>query len=147
MRHVAGTANKGITAKHDGTFDLKVWEDANFAGTSGQEPSESMKAVKSRCRCVITFGGVPLVWRSQLISKICLSTAHAECAGLSNSLQALTPMHDLIKDTPKQLKPTSEERPKMLCKVFEDNQAACCLSPNQQLLVRTKCFAVKCHFF
>ena len=78
--------------KHDGTFDLKVWADADFAGTHGQEPSGNAKAVKSRHGCVVTFGGAPSVWKSQLISEICLSTTHAECVGLSNSVRALIPI-------------------------------------------------------
>ena len=72
--------------KHDGTFDLKVWADTDFAGTFGQEPSGNAKAVKSRCGCIISFGGAPLVWKSQPISEICLSAAHAECVRLSNSM-------------------------------------------------------------
>ena len=55
-------------------------------------------------------------------------------------------MHDLIKDTLERLKVTSEEKPKMLCKVFEDSQVACHPAPNQQFLVGTKCFVVKCLF-
>ena len=47
MHCSAGTANKGIIMKHDRTFNLKVWADSNFAGTSGQEPSGSAKSVKS----------------------------------------------------------------------------------------------------
>ena len=133
--------------KHDGTFDLKVWADADFAGTHGQEPSGNAKAVKSRCGCVVTFGGAPLVWKSQLISEICLSTTHAECVGLSNSVRALIPIRNLIKDILEQLKLTSKEKPKTLCKVFEDDQAACHPAINQQLSTRTKHFAVKCHFF
>ena len=71
--------------KHDGAFDLKVWwADADFAGTCRQEPSGSVKAVKSRHGHAITFGGAPLVWKSQLISEICLSTTHAEHVSLSN---------------------------------------------------------------
>ena len=46
---LAGTADKGIIVKHNETCDLKVWADADFAGTFGQEPSGSAKAVKSRC--------------------------------------------------------------------------------------------------
>ena len=65
----------------------------------------------------------------------------------SNSLQALTPMHNPIKDILKQLQLTSEEKPKILSKAFEDDQAACHPASNQQLLVRTKHFAVKCQFF
>ena len=133
--------------KHDDTFDLKVWADSDFAGTHGQEPSGDAKAVKSRHGCAITFGGAPLVWKSQLISEICLSTAHAECVGLSNSAQALIPIWSRIKDALKQLKLTSKEKPKIPCKVFEDNQAAHHLAINQQLSPRTKHFAVKCHFF
>ena len=67
--------------------------------------------------------------------------------GSSNSLQALTPTHNLIKDMLKQLKLTSEEKPGMLCKAFEDDQAACHLALNQKLGAKTKHFAVKCHFF
>ena len=133
--------------KHDGTFDLKVWADADFAGTFGQEPSGSAKSVKSRYRYVITFGGAPLVWKSQLISEICLSTTHSKYVGLSNSVRALIPIRNLIKDTLEQLKLTSEEKPKILCKLFEDNQAAYHLAINQQLSPRTKYFAIKYHFF
>ena len=133
--------------KHNSMFDLKAWADSDFAGTCGQEPSGGAKAVKSRHRHVITFGGAPLVWKSQLISKICLSTTHAECVGLSNSARALIPIRNLIKDALKQLKMTSKEKPKILCKAFKDNQAACHLAINQQPSPRTKHFAVKHHFF
>ena len=129
--------------KHDGAFDLKVWADADFSGTCRQQPSGSVKAVKSQHGCVIAFGEAPLVWKLELISKICLSATHAECIGLSNSVQAPTPIQSLIKDTLKQLKLTSKEKPKILCEVFEDDQAACHLALNQQLLPS----AVKCHFF
>ena len=57
-------------------------------------------------------------------------------------------MHNLIKDALEQPKLlTSEEKPRILCEVFKDNQAAHHLALNQQLLVRTKHFAAKHHFF
>ena len=84
-------------------------------------------------RLVTICVGIPFVWKLQLISEIFLSATHAECAGLSNSLQALTPTCDLIKDTLEQLKLTSKEKPKMSCEAFEDNQTACQLASNQQL--------------
>ena len=34
---LAGTADKGIIVKHNETCDLKVWADADFAGTFGQD--------------------------------------------------------------------------------------------------------------
>ena len=88
-----------------------------------------------------------MVWKSQLISEICSSTTHAKHAGLSNSAQALIPIQSLIKDTLEQLKLTSKEKPKIPHNAFKDNQAAFHLAINQQLLPRTKCFAVKHHFF
>ena len=133
--------------KHDGAFDLKAWADADFAGTHGQEPSGGAKAVKSKHRHEITFGGAPLIWKSQLISKIRSSTTRAECVGLSNSVQALIPVQSLVKDALEQLKLTSKETQKIPCKVFKDDQAACHPAINQQLLPRTKCFAVEHHFF
>ena len=86
-RHLAGAAEERPIIKHDGTFDPKAWADADFARMFGQEPSGDAKAAKSRFGCVTAFGGVPsLVWKSQLISEICLSTPHAKHAELSNSL-------------------------------------------------------------
>ena len=37
--------------------------------------------------------------------------------------------------------------PRMVCKVFKDNQGAYLLATNEQLSVRTKYFCVKYHFF
>jgi len=147
VRYLAGTKDKGIIVKPDGTFDLKCWVDADFAGLYGREPSGSAKSVKSRYGYIITFGGVPLIWKSQLISEICLSTLHAEYVGLTNALRALIPIRNLIMDTISLMKIKFEDKPKMICKVFEDNQAAYLLATNQQLSVRTKYFCVKYHFF
>ena len=33
MRCLAGTANKGIIVKHNRTFDLKAWANADFVKT------------------------------------------------------------------------------------------------------------------
>ena len=51
VRCLAGTINRGVVMKHDGAFDPKMWADADFAGTFGQEPSGNAKSVKSRCGC------------------------------------------------------------------------------------------------
>ena len=78
--------DKGLIIRYDGTFDLEMWADADFAGTRVQELSGNAKAAKSRRGCVVTLGGVSLAWKMQLISEICLSTTHMERTGLSNSL-------------------------------------------------------------
>ena len=82
-----------------------------------------------------------------MITGVCLSTTHAEYAGLSSAVKGLIPIRNMIKDTLEQLKLPANKKPKVMCAAFEDNQAAFLLATNQQLLVRTKYFAVKYHFF
>merc|ERR1739836_320304 len=90
--------------KPDGTYNLFCWTDADLAGMFKQELEWDQNSVKSRYAHIITFGGVPLIWKSQLISEICLSTTHAEYVGLSNSLRTLIPLRNMIIDTLTQLK-------------------------------------------
>ena len=92
----------------------------------------------------MTFGGVPLIWKSQLISKILLCTLHAEYVRLTNALGALIPIQNLIINTLTQLDIPLTNKPKILCHVFEDNKGRVyLLATNQQLLVSTKYFCVK----
>ena len=85
-------ADKGIIVKPDGTCNVKCWVNADFAGNFGSKPNNNPKSCKSRHGCVITHGGTPLIWKSQLIKEICLGTLHAECVGLSQALQAMIPI-------------------------------------------------------
>ena len=147
VRYLVCDPDKDLIIKPDGTYDLKCWVDTDFAGLYGRESDTNPKFVKSQYRYIVTFGGVPLIWKSQLILEICLSTIHPECIGLTNALRALIPIQNLIIDTLTQLDMPFTNKPKILCCVFEDNQGAYILATNQQLLVRTKDFCVKYHFF
>ena len=138
--YLARTFDKGLFFKPDGTYQLKCWVDADFVGLFGRSPSENPTAAKSRYGYVITFGGIPLVWKSQLISEICLSTLCAEYVGLSNCLCALIPMHSLVINELDFLKLPSSNKPEMHCTVFEDNQGAYLRATNQKLSVQTKTF-------
>ena len=95
----------------------------------------------------MTFGGVPLVWKSQLIKEICHSTLHAEYVALSNALQALIPIRNTIINMLQFLKLPDDIKPQIHCTVFEDNQGAYLLANNQRLSPRTKYFCIKHHFF
>ena len=92
VRFLAQNLNKGLIIKPDGTFDLKHWVDADFAGLYCREPGGNPKSVKSRYGYIVTVGGVPLIWKSQLISEICLYTFCAEYVGLTKALRALIPI-------------------------------------------------------
>ena len=78
VRYLAQTAEKGLKVKPDGTYNLLCWADADLAGMYKQEPEYDPNSAKSQYGYIITFGGVSLIWKSQLISAICLSTTHAE---------------------------------------------------------------------
>uniref|UniRef100_A0A7S4AV79 Reverse transcriptase Ty1/copia-type domain-containing protein n=2 Tax=Pseudo-nitzschia australis TaxID=44445 RepID=A0A7S4AV79_9STRA len=146
-RYLAKTWDKGLHFKPDSTYNLRCWVDADFAGLFGSEPSENPDSARSRYGYIITFGGVPLIWKSQLISEICLSTLHAEYVGLTNALRALIPIRSMVTDTLNFLHLPSSQHPEVHCTVFEDNQGAYLLATNQRLSVRTKYFCVKHHFF
>ena len=147
IRYLARTADKGIYFKPDGTYHLRTWVDADFAGLFGREPNDNPNSARSRYGYIITFGGVPLIWKSQLISEICLSTLHAEYVGLVNALRALIPIRCMVTGILDFLDLPSSTKPEIHCTVFEDNQGAYLLATNQKLSVRTKYFSVKHHFF
>ena len=60
--------------KNDGTFDFQTLVDADFAGLFGRESSENPNTARLQYGYITTFRGVPLFWKSQLISEIYLST-------------------------------------------------------------------------
>ena len=124
VRYLACDPSKGLVIKPDGMFDLKYWINADFAGIYGREPDTNPKSAKSQYGYIVTFSGVPLIWKSQLILEICLSALHAEDLGLTNALQALILIQTLIIDTLTQLDMPLTNKPKILCQVFEDNQGA-----------------------
>ena len=59
----------------------------------------------------------------------------------------MIPIRNMIKDTLEQLQLPANRKPEVLCAALEDNQAAFLLATKQQLSVRSKCFAIKHHFF
>lgn len=147
LRYLKRTQNMGIIVKPDGTFDLKVWVDADFAGLHGREAVRSADCARSRLGYIITLGGVLLTWRTNLITEICLSTLEAEYVALVNSLRSVIPIRNLIIDLLKFLKLPQASNPVLRCTVFEDNQGAFLLANNQRITARTKYFCVKWHFF
>ena len=85
-RYLAQNPNKGLITKQDGTFDLKCRVDANYPGLYSRESIIDPKSVKLRYGYIVTFGEVPLIWKSYLILEIYLSTIQAEYVGLTNTL-------------------------------------------------------------
>ena len=147
VRYLARSPNKGLIVKNDGTLNLKCHVDADFCGLHGRELESDPTSAKSRYAYIITFAGVPLIWKTQLISEICTSTFHAEYVGLSHATRALVPLRVMISDVAAFHKMPNVSSPEISCRVFEDNQSAYLLATNQKLSPRSKHLNVKHHYF
>jgi hypothetical protein len=103
IRYLVCTSNKCTIAKPTGSLLIDCYINANFASLYGKDPDASRSSAKSWLGYVITLGGVPLVWKSQLIQEICLSTTFAEYNSLSQALHVILPIHSLILELVKLL--------------------------------------------
>jgi hypothetical protein len=71
------TSDKGNIVKPIGSLLIDCYVDVDFASLYSKDPDASRSSAKLRLGYVITLGGVPLIWKSQLIQEICLSTTFA----------------------------------------------------------------------
>jgi hypothetical protein len=147
LRYLKRTADKGIIVKPDGTYNLKIWVDADFAGLHGREHATSPNSARSRLGYIMSLGGFPLTWRTTLITSICQSTLEAEYAALVSAVRTAIPIRNLVMDLLKFLDLPTPANPILTCTIFEDNQGAYLLATNQRITARTKYFCVKWHFF
>jgi hypothetical protein len=147
VRYLAHTSNKGTIAKPTGSLLIDCYVDADFASLFGRDPDASRSSAKSRLGYVITLGGVPLVWKSQLIQEICLSTTFTEYNSLSQALRVVLPIRSLILELVALLCVPQEIRAMIHARVFEDNSAAYLLAMTHRLTGRTRYFHVKYQHF
>ena len=147
VRYLIGTKNKGTLVTPTGKLDIQLYVDADFAGLFKKEHEKDPDSARSRTGYILLLGGFPLIWKSQLQSKIALSTLEAEYSALSSATRALIPIRELlfeISDTialPQSLITTIRST------VFEDNQGAFLLAVTQRISARTRYFTVEYHHF
>ena len=130
-----------------GDLSLDCYVDADFAGLHGRDPDHSDTSAKSRTGYIITLGGCPILWKSQLQTEISLSTLESEYSALSASMRTLLPLRDLLRELCMELTLPPNFRSIIRCRVFEDNNGALLLATRQRITNRTKYFLVKWHFF
>ena len=147
LRYLKGTADKGLVLRPLDHFNLEAYVDADFAGLHGREPDDRPEAAKSRTGYVITLGGCPIIWKSQLQTEIALSTTHAEYVALSQCMRVVLPLRSMIKEALEVVKMDDNVSTTFKATVFEDNMGAYYLANNQRLTSRSKHFLVKWHFF
>jgi len=110
--------------KPDCTLQLNSMSDADFAGLFKVDPMEDASSVNSQMGCIIRLGGCLFVWKSQLITSVCLATAKAECCSLSHCLWVLLAIRDTLGELVEHILVPLEIQGTISSTAFEDNSAA-----------------------
>jgi len=147
VRYLHRTRDKGMILRPIEAFRLDCYVDADFAGLYRRDPDASPTSVKSRAGFLILLANCPLIWRSQLIHEIALSTQEAEYSALSMSMRTLIPLCSLIVQIMGALRLPNDIRATFQCRAFEDNQGALTLATTHQITNHTKYYLVKWHWF
>jgi hypothetical protein len=96
IRYLKWTEKNGLIVKPTGSLDIKVWCDADFTGLHQSETDALPDSAKSQLGLIIIVSDVPLVWKSQLIREICLSTTMSESASLTTAICTLLPIQVVL---------------------------------------------------
>jgi hypothetical protein len=79
IRYIKHTADQGVYINFTGKLDMLGYVDADFAGLFGSEQNaRNPDSARSWYGHIILQCGVPLFWKSVLMTAICLSTLKAE---------------------------------------------------------------------
>jgi hypothetical protein len=145
-RYLLSSSDKGIHYKPDPTKGLEVYVDADFAGGWTSGDVHNPECVLSRTGYVIMYAGCPITWSSKLQTEIALSTTEAEYIALSQSMCETIPFLNLMAEIGNVLDIFSP-KPKVHCKVFEDNMSCIKVPESPKFTPRTKHIAIKYHHF
>ena len=147
IRYLKGTRHFGMIVRPTGRFDLDLYVDADYCGLHGVEDPRNPDSAKSRMGYILFMSGCPVLWKSQLISHICLSTLEAEYSALSTALKVLLPMKRLLTELLEALDVDEHLNTTVRARAFEDNQGALLLAQNHRITNRTKYFLARFHWF
>ena len=70
-------------------LDVVCYANTDFAGMFGREIPRNPTGARSHGGYVMVFGGIPLIWKSWLMSAICLSTLKSEYLCLNKAMTQL----------------------------------------------------------
>lgn len=147
LRYLKGTSSMGMIITPDGSYNLDLYVDGDYAGLYKSDPDHDPTSAKSRMGYVIFLSQCPLVWKSQLLPEVALSVCEVEYAALSHALRALIPIMRFLEEVLRHLCLGSGSTPIVRSQVFEDNAAALQLATTQRLTNRTRYFHTKWHWF
>ena len=141
------TINKGTIIHPTGTLQLDCWVDAAFGNLYHIDPDHEPSATKLHTGYIITLGGCPLVWKSQLQLTIALSTQEGEYCTLSQAMHTLIPIRAILIEISSALSLPPSMTVSICSQVFEDNNSALLLAVNHHITSHTKHYLIQWHFF
>ena len=149
-RYIKGSQDEGLIFRpdmHNLCIDCAV--DADWAGGWNPKDPGNPEGVKSRTGFLLTFAGVPLLWKSVSQELIALSTMESEYIALSTAMRSLVHVRALMLEVSTKFNLKYGDRISTLSTVFEDNRAAKILATTDppRLTPRSKHIAVRYHWF
>jgi hypothetical protein len=145
-RYLIGTQDRGIIFKPDKSKGIECYVDASFADGWANSDSSDPENVLSRTGYIIYYAGCPIHWCSKLQTEHALSTCEAEYVALSQSMRDVIPLMNLITEF-QEILDIPDGKPKVKCKVFEDNASCIKVAKAPSMTPRTKHIALKYHHF
>ena len=146
-KYIHGTIGKGLLMTPRRDEGLEVFVDADFAGNWDPIDTTNRDTARSRHGYVITYHGMPILWKSQMQNEIALSTTESEYTGLSYALREAIPIINLLKEMEKKGIQVSSNKAKVRCRVFEDNTGALEIAKEKKYRPRTKHMNIRLHHF
>ena len=146
-RYLLATKDKGLIMKPN-QEGMECWVDAAHATEwNSKTASDDPNTARSRMGYLITYAGCPMHWTSKMQTEIALSTTEAEYIALSQSMREVLPIMWLMEEAGQQGIAMLNAKPKIHCKVFEDNAGAIEIANIPKMRPRTKHLNIKYHHF
>ena len=147
-RHLRQTQDKGTILQPDKGKCLEVHVDANFTGNwDPKEPEKDSGTAHSRHGHITTYAGCPMLWKSQLQTKIALSSCESKHTGRSHFLHDTTPIMNMLKEMKARGFPMHAAKAAVHCKVFKDDSGALEIAKVHKFRPQTKHLNAKSHHF
>jgi hypothetical protein len=146
-RYLLATKDKGLIMKPN-QEGMVCWVDAAHASVWNSKSAEDDPCTaRSRMGYVITYAGCPMHWASKMQTEIALSATEAEYIALSQSMREVLPIIWLLEEARQIGIPVLSAKPKVHCKIFEDNTGAIEIASVPKMRPSTKHLNIKYHHF
>ena len=147
-RYLKYTWKRGLIISPTRELHVNCYVDSYFGGLLSYEDPQYPVCARSWSGYVVTFSNCPILWVSKLQIDISLSTIHAECMALSQSLRGFLQFKTPAKETLKGLGiNTNKLKVVTQSSVFEENSGDIVLASSPRLNPTSKFICVQYQWF